>query len=101
MGREALVAQKQRGVPRRLVGFELEGRRVPRHDMPIEREGRAVGRVTSGTFAPSLGRPLGLGYVDVSGGPPAPELTVVAGETRLAARIVKTPFYTHGSRRQG
>jgi aminomethyltransferase len=101
IGRDALAAQKQRGLSRRLVGLSLEGRRVPRHGMPIESGGRVVGGVTSGTFGPSLGRPLGLGYVEASSAATSPELAIIAGETRFPARIAKTPFYTHGSRKQG
>src|SRR5439155_1799591 len=57
VGREPLLKQKQQGVRRKLVGIELEGRRVARHAMVVEREGRAVGMVTSGSFSPSLQKP--------------------------------------------
>ncbi len=98
-GREALLRQKEQGPARKLVGFTLDGRRVARHDMVIESGGRAVGRVTSGTFSPSLERPIGMGYVepalDRSGG----TLEVLAGGTRLDVRIAPRPFWTRGSRR--
>ncbi len=100
-GREALASQKERGLTRRLVGFELDGRRVPRHEMPIEHAGRVVGRVTSGTFGPSLGKPLGMGYVETASAVVGGTLDIVAGETRLPARVVKPPFYKHGSRKAG
>src|SRR5512136_3034086 len=63
-GREALLRQKEQGLRRRLVGFDLEGRRVARHGMEIESGGRTAGRVTSGTFRPSLERPISMGYVE-------------------------------------
>ncbi len=99
VGREALLRQKEQGLTRKLVGFDLEGRRVPRHEMVIESEGRPVGRVTSGTFSPSLQRPIGMGYVESALDRPNGTLQVLAGGTRLDARIVPRPFWTRGSRR--
>jgi aminomethyltransferase len=97
-GRDVLVKQKEQGLKRRLVGLELEGRRVPRHDMGIELSGRVVGRVTSGTFSPSLQRPIAMGYVETALAAPGTTVDVVAGETRLPARVTRAPFYTQGSR---
>jgi len=98
-GRDALLRQKEQGLARKLVGFDLDGRRVPRHDMVIESGGRVVGRVTSGTFSPSLERPIGMGYVESALDRPGGTLEVLAGGTRLIARIVPRPFWTRGSRR--
>src|SRR5262249_11722898 len=55
-GREVIAKQKAEGLKRRLVGFQLDGRRAPRHAMRILAGGRAVGAVTSGTHSPSLER---------------------------------------------
>ena len=99
IGRAALVEAKERGLVRRLVGLELDGRRVARHNMVVEHEGRAVGTVTSGTFSPSLERPIALAYVETALATVGGTLDVAAGESRLPARIVKAPFWTHGSRR--
>ena len=99
VGKSALERQKERGPVRKLVGFELEGRRVPRHGMVIEFDGRPVGRVTSGTHSPSLERPIGMGYVEASLATPGATLELMAGETRLKGRVVPLPFYKHGSRR--
>jgi aminomethyltransferase len=98
-GRDAMLAQKERGFTRKLTGFELDGRRVPRHGMTIESGGRAVGTVTSGTFAPSLERPIGMGYVEPALATIGTMLEIVAGTSRLPARVVARPFYTHGSHR--
>ncbi len=98
-GREVLARQKAEGTKRRLVGFELEGRRVPRHGMSIERDGRGVGAVSSGTFAPSLGKPIGMGYVESGLAALETPLEICAGEARLPGRVVRRPFYTRGSRR--
>jgi glycine cleavage system T protein (aminomethyltransferase) len=97
-GRDVLVRQKEQGVARKLVGLELDGRRVPRHGMAVEQGGRVVGRVTSGTFGPSVQRPIGMAYVESALATLGTTLDVVAGEARLPARVVKTPFYTRGSR---
>jgi aminomethyltransferase len=99
VGRDALVRQKEHGLKRRLAGFDLEGRRVPRHDMPIETDERAIGKVTSGTFSPSLERPIGMGYVESACAQTGTALAIKAGEVRLPARVVPRPFYKGGSRR--
>jgi aminomethyltransferase len=99
VGREALVRQKQDGLQRALVGLEAEGRRVPRHGMSVEAGGRTVGRVTSGAFGPSLERAIALAYVETAFVAPDTRLEVVAGTTRIPARVVKRPFHTRGARR--
>ena len=101
VGRDALASQQERGLSRRLVGLSLEGRRVPRHGMAIESGGRTVGRVTSGTFSPTLQRPIAMGYVEGAAAPGTAldVRSTGAGESVLPARVVKRPFYTGGSRR--
>ncbi|MFI5370629.1 MAG: glycine cleavage system aminomethyltransferase GcvT [Candidatus Eisenbacteria bacterium] len=98
-GREVLLRQKEQGVGRRLVGLESEGRRVPRHAMPVERGGSSVGSVTSGTFSPSLEHAVAMAYVSTADAAIGTPLEVVAGGTRITARVVKRPFWTHGSHR--
>jgi len=98
-GRDALVRQKAEGLRRRLVGFQLDGRRVPRHGMAIASNGREVGRVTSGTFSPSLERPIGMGYVEAGLAALGTALDIQAGPSTLAARVTARPFYTRGSHR--
>ena len=98
-GRDVMSKQKAEGLKRRLVGFQLEGRRVPRHGMRILAGGRAVGVVTSGTHSPSLERPLGMGYVETPLAANGTALEIEAGSTTLAARVTARPFYTRGSHR--
>jgi aminomethyltransferase len=98
-GRDVMVKQKAEGLTRRLVGFQLEGRRVPRHAMRIASGGRAVGVVTSGTHSPSLERPLGMGYVETALAANGTALEIETGSTMLAARVTARPFYTRGSHR--
>ncbi len=98
-GRDVLVKQKAEGLKRKLVGFQLEGRRVPRHGMAIVSAGRTVGHVTSGTFSPSLERPIGMGYVETPLASIGAALEIQAGSTLLPARVTARPFHTRGSHR--
>lgn len=91
--RERMVALKEQGLSRKLVGFEVMDRRVPRHGYPIEdMSGNEVGVVTSGTQSPSLDKPVGMGYVPAALAAEGSEIQVVAGGKRLAAKVVKLPF---------
>jgi aminomethyltransferase len=98
-GRDVMVKQKADGLKRRLVGFQLDGRRVPRHGMRILAGGRVVGAVTSGTYSPSLERPLGMGYVETALAANGTALDIEAGSTTLVARVTARPFYTRGTHR--
>jgi aminomethyltransferase len=98
-GRDVITKQKAEGLKRRLVGFQLDGRRVPRHDMAIRSGERALGAVTSGTFSPSLERPIGMGYVEAGSAANGTVLDIAAGTTTLSARVTARPFYTRGTHR--
>jgi aminomethyltransferase len=100
IGKDTLVRQKEAGLARRLVGFGLEGRRVARQGSTLESGGREIGKVTSGSWSPSLGRPIGLGYVETPAAKSA-TLDAVVGGARQPAQVVKPPFYTKGSRKSG
>jgi aminomethyltransferase len=98
LGRGALVAQKAAGIPRRLIGFRPEDERtIPRPGYLLQDGDRPVGKVTSGTFAPSLARGLGMGYVESTAG--SRPLTVDVRGKRVAVSVVDLPFYREGSRR--
>ena len=99
IGRDVLARQKAEGLSRRLVGFQVEGRRVPRHGMPIRVGDAIVGEVRSGTFSPSLERPIGMGYVLKAHAATGGAIEIEAGSSRLPARITARPFYTRGSHR--
>lgn len=90
-GREALDAERERGVGRRLRGLATDGRRPPREGQPVLRDGEAIGVVTSGNFSPELGHGIALAFLppDVVEGD---ELAVDARGTELAARVVALPF---------
>ncbi len=91
---QRLQAQKAAGLNRRLVGFEVADRRVPRHNYIIEnQEGTPIGKVTSGTQSPSLGYPIGMGYVLNEWAAPDTEIFIAVGAKKLTAKVVKLPFY--------
>ena len=92
VGREALVAQREAGVPRFLTALVVE-RRIGRPHNPILVGERVVGEVTSGTRSPSLGTNIALGYVARGHGRPGTVLRVdVRGKPAIAV-VVKPPFY--------
>lgn len=96
VGREALRQIKAEGPRRRLVGFVMEERGIPRHDYPIlSPEGDPLGVVTSGSQSPVLGVGIGLGYVSnlPAYTQPGAALAVEARGRRLAARVHKPPFH--------
>ena len=91
---ENLKAQKEAGVSRKLIGFELIDRGIPRHDYEIvDAEGNNIGIVTSGTQAPSLGKAIGMGYVKTEFAAVDSEIYILIRDKKIAAKVVKMPFY--------
>ncbi len=93
VGRETLVRQKQEGLRRRLVGFEMTGRGIARDGYPVYVEDTEVGYVTSGSPAPFLKKNIGLAYVPAEMAQLGREILVGIRGQRVSARIVETPFY--------
>lgn len=93
VGRERLLEVKERGPARKLVGFEMVDRGIPRHGAPILLGREPSGIVTSGTMSPSLGKAIGIGYVPISHGEAGSEIEIDIRGTARAAKVVKTPFY--------
>jgi aminomethyltransferase len=94
ISQEIFARQRQEGVTKKLVGFTLEGeKRVPRHGYPILNEaGEEIGQVTSGTSSPSLGYPVGMGYVDKAYSAPGTNIQIAIRKKQLQAVVVKPPF---------
>lgn len=91
---EIFRQQRAEGITKKLVGFEVLDRRVPRHDYPIaDMEGNEIGRVTSGTMSPSLEKPIGMGYVKKEFAAEGTDIQIVVRNKTLAAKVVKVPFY--------
>jgi aminomethyltransferase len=90
----ALLQQKQDGVQRKLVGFEMIDRGIPRHDYQIvDADGNVIGKVTSGTQSPSLQKAIGMGYVKNEFAKEGSEIFINIRDNRIKARVVKPPFY--------
>ncbi len=91
--RPAFEKQKQEGVTRKLVGFEMIDKGIPRHGYLIkDANGQEIGHVTSGTQSPSLQKAIGLGYVASAHAAPGSEVFVAVRDKLLSARVVKLPF---------
>lgn len=97
VGRDALAAQKEAGVTRRLVGLRLTGKGFPRPGYDIVSQGEVVGHVTSGTVSPTLGYGVALGYVPVELSKAGTEVQVDARGRLVDAVVQRPPFYTEGS----
>ena len=100
VGRDALIAQKENGVARRLVGMKLEGRAFPRPGYPIVSNGEAVGQITSGTMSPSLGVGIALGYVPSEMARIDTVLQIDVRGRLADGRVQRPPFYTDSSIRR-
>lgn len=88
-----LAAQKQHGVSRKLVGFEMMERGIPRHDYEIvDAEGNQIGKVTSGTQSPSLQKAIGMAYVKTEFAREGSEIYVKIRDNNILAKVVKMPF---------
>lgn len=91
--RPILEQQKKDGVTRKLVGFEMIDKGIPRHDYVIcDADGKTIGKVTSGTQAPSLGKAVGMGYVDTAFAPLDTTIFIKVRDRQLQAKVVKFPF---------
>ncbi len=90
---EALQEQKAQGFSKKLVGFEMVERGIPRHDYEVvDAEGNSIGRVTSGTQSPSLQKAIGMGYVDKAYAKEGSEIYIKIRDNKVKAQVVKLPF---------
>lgn len=88
-----LKKQKEAGVNKKLVGFRMVDKGIPRHDYEIKNDnGDVIGKVTSGTMSPMLGIGIGLGYVDIEHSKPGTEIFISVRDRNLKASIHKTPL---------
>jgi aminomethyltransferase len=89
-----LKNQKEQGLTRKLVAFEMIDRGIPRHDYPIlDAAGNVIGKVTSGTMSPSMKVGIGLGYVSTAFTALDSEIFIEIREKGVKAKVVKLPFY--------
>ncbi|TAL63389.1 MAG: glycine cleavage system aminomethyltransferase GcvT [Bacteroidetes bacterium] len=86
--------QKEKGVSKKLIGFEMIDRGIPRHDYEIaDAAGNNIGKVTSGTQSPSLNKGIGMGYVKTAFSNPGAEIFIKIRDKMLKANVVKPPFF--------
>ena len=89
-----LKKQKEAGVTKKLIGFEMQERAIPRHDYEIvDANGNQIGIVTSGTMAPSLNKGIGMGYVTIENSAVDSEIFIRIRKKDVPAKVVKMPFY--------
>jgi len=93
IGADAMRKLSEQGLPRRLVGIELEGRRIARQHFKLYASGRDVGEITSGTLSPTLGKSIAMALVSSEHADVGAELEVVIGSKRVSAKVVTLPFY--------
>lgn len=90
----ALLEQKEKGVAKKLVGFEMIDRGIPRHDYQIaDASGNIIGVVTSGTQSPTLNKAIGMGYVPTASAKADSEIFIMIRDKAIKAKVVKMPFY--------
>ncbi len=97
VGRDALRLQKEEGLSRKLAGFVVTGRGIARDHYPVLLDGRPVSEVTSGSFAPSVGKSVGLAYLPAAHSRIGQPLEVEIRGKAVEAEVVKTPFYRRES----
>jgi aminomethyltransferase len=91
--RAAIEKQKTEGVTKKLVGFEMIERGIPRHDYQIaDANGTIIGKVTSGTQSPSLNIALGMGYVNTEYSKAGTEIFILIRDKAIKAKVCKIPF---------
>jgi aminomethyltransferase len=91
---DTLVAQKENGVARKLIAFELTERGVPRqHYDIVDVEGNVIGNVTSGTMSPSLGKGIGMGYLNTEYTKKGTTIYIQVRKKAIPAVVIKLPFY--------
>ena len=95
-GADALRRQQEQGVERSLVGLFSEGRSIPRHDYAILAEGEPAGRITSGSYSPTLDRNIAMGYVQRRWSEEGQSLQIDIRGRQVAASVTPLPFYKRG-----
>lgn len=98
IGAEALKDQREKGLTRKLAGFEMRGRGIGRDGYEVQMDGAAAGWVTSGSPSPTLNRNIGLCYLPTGGDPsrtaPGAKIEIVIRNQAVEAEVVPTPFYS-------
>lgn len=94
IGKDALAVQKAEGLKRKLVGFEMVDRGIPRSHYEVYAEGKKIGYVTTGSFSPTLKKNIGLALIDAEYAKENTEIEVSIRNKNIKAKVIKKPFYT-------
>jgi glycine cleavage system T protein (aminomethyltransferase) len=95
VGRDVLLRQKESGIQRKLVGLEMIGPGIARSEYGLFKHGRSIGRVTSGTKSPSLGKSIALGYITIEESEIGNIIDVEIRGRNFPVKVVSLPFYRH------
>ncbi|MCI5055120.1 MAG: glycine cleavage system aminomethyltransferase GcvT, partial [Flavobacteriales bacterium] len=94
INRDFFANQKEKGLTKKLIGFELLDRGIPRKGYKIlDKDGMEIGEVTSGTMSPSLQKPIGMGYVKIDNAKVGEEVLIEVRNKQIKGIIAKFPFY--------
>jgi aminomethyltransferase len=94
IGKEALAKQKAEGLKRKVIGFEMVDRGIPRSHYEVFAEGRKIGYVTTGSFSPTLKKNIGLALIEAEFAKEGTEIEISVRNKNLKAKVIKKPFYT-------
>lgn len=92
-GLEVLQKQKALGITKKRIGFEMIGRGIPRHECEIQKDGKRIGWVTSGSFIPTTSKNIGMGYVAAEEAQKGSNIDIMIRGNPVPALIVSLPFY--------
>ncbi len=93
IGKDVLVKQKAEGLPRKLVGFEMIDRGIPRAEFEVQKDGQIIGFVTTGSYSPTLDKNIGLALVQSQYSELGTEFEIVRGKRAMKAKVIAKPFY--------
>ena len=94
IGKEALASQKEKGIPRKLVGFEMLDRGIPRSHYDVQVNGASIGFVTTGSYSPTLAKNIGLALIDSTYAGEGTVIDILIRDRALKGKVVKIPFYS-------
>ena len=98
LGRDALIRAREAGPSRKIIGFEMIDRGIPRAECPILLDGVRIGTVTSGSYGPTVDRNIGLAFVETAYNTVGQDIDVVVRDKAIRGKVVKLPFYRSKSR---
>lgn len=93
IGKKSLLSHKEKGIERKMAGFEMIDRGIPRHGYPVWKGNEVIGKVTSGSFSPTTNKNIGLCLIRSKYAEPGEEIQIQIRNSNYRARVVKTPFY--------